>query len=56
MAVMSRWSWRTRAFPTPHLPGGLGFKDFERVLEMATVPERVVSGFDELLEAALEVA
>lgn len=35
---------------------GSGFKDFERVLEMVTIPERVVAGFDEMLEAAREAA
>jgi threonine synthase len=35
---------------------GSGFKDFERVLEMVSIPDRVVSGFDEMLAAAMEVA
>lgn len=35
---------------------GSGLKDFERVLEMVTIPERVVTGFDEMLLAAKEAA
>jgi threonine synthase len=33
---------------------GSGFKDFDRALEMVNIPERVVSGFDEMLAAARE--
>jgi threonine synthase len=32
---------------------GSGFKDFERVLEMIHIPERVVDGFDDMLAAAM---
>jgi len=35
---------------------GSGFKDFERVADMVTIPERVVAGFDEMLQAAMETA
>ncbi len=35
---------------------GSGFKDFDRALEMVSIPERVVSGFDEMLAAAREDA
>jgi threonine synthase len=35
---------------------GSGFKDFDRVLEMVSIPERVVVGFDEMLTAAMAAA
>jgi threonine synthase len=35
---------------------GSGFKDFERVLEMISIPDRVVSGFEAMLAAAIEAA
>jgi len=34
---------------------GSGFKDFDRIAERVTIPERVVDGFDELLAAAKEL-
>jgi threonine synthase len=35
---------------------GSGFKDFDRVLDMVSIPERVVAGFDEMVAAAMEAA
>ena len=35
---------------------GSGFKDFDRVLDMVRIPDRVVDSFDDMLSAAREVA
>lgn len=35
---------------------GSGFKDFDRIAERVTIPERVVTGYDELLAAATQLA
>lgn len=34
---------------------GSGFKDFERILEMVRIPERVFAGYDEMVEAAAAI-
>jgi threonine synthase len=34
---------------------GSGFKDFDRIASMVKIPERVVSGYDEMMAAAVAV-
>jgi threonine synthase len=35
---------------------GSGFKDFERIAQMVRIPERVISGYDEMVAVATALA